>query len=317
MTDPAFFAVCVLLAVSFVGSLTLLAARAGLVRRLARAADAYAKLDAEKRRLDVEVAVARESQAGLDRRFDDAHDQLQEAFAALSAEALEVSNRQFLVLARETMAGEQKQSAAALDLRQQAIESLVKPIAEKLEAATTAIDAVEKSRRQAYGGLKQQLVAMVEDQRELRGETANLVKALRRPEVRGRWGEMQLRRVAELAGMAAHCDFVEQGAVAGGALRPDMVVALPGGREIVVDAKTPIAAYLDAAEAEDEAQREAQLERHVRHIETRVTELAGKRYQDHFASADFVVLFIPGESFCMRRRGGGRDSLKRRWAAAW
>lgn len=244
-----------------------------------------------------ELAVSHAALADTERRFDAAHDQLAEAFGALSAQALRDSNEQFLQLAKATLQGERDRSDAALAQRQQAVAALVGPIQEKLAAATAAIDKTERSRRQAYGGLKQQLAAMVEGQQALRGETATLAKALRRPEVRGRWGEMQLRRVAELAGMAEHCDFTQQASTADGALRPDMVVALPGGREIVIDAKAPMDAYLDAAEADDPAVAQDRLAAHVRQIEARIKELAGKRYQDHFAGADFVVLFIPGESF--------------------
>ena len=248
-----------------------------------------------------ELAVSHAALADTERRFDAAHDQLAEAFGALSAQALRDSNEQFLQLAKATLQGERDRSDAALAQRQQAVAALVEPIQEKLAAATAAIDKTERSRRQAYGGLKQQLAAMVEGQQQLRGETATLAKALRRPEVRGRWGEMQLRRVAELAGMAEHCDFTQQTSVvdqaSGAALRPDMVVALPGGRQIVIDAKTPMDAYLDAAEADDPAVADQRLDVHVRQVEAKVKELASKRYQDHFASADFVVLFIPGESF--------------------
>jgi len=272
--------------------------------------------------LETELAVSRAALADTERRFDTAHDQLAEAFRALSADSLRASNEQFLQLAAATLHGERERADATLARRQQAVEALVQPIHEKLAAATAAIETTERSRRQAYGGLRQQLSAMVAGQEQLRGETAGLSKALRRPEVRGRWGEMQLRRVAELAGMAEHCDFTQQASVTrgasagdGGSLRPDMVVALPGGREIVVDAKTPMDAYLDAAEADHPTAREDRLAAHVRQIETKVKELGGKRYQDHFASADFVVLFIPGESFLYaaveRRPGLIDDALAR------
>lgn len=258
------------------------------------------RLSAANRVLGTELAVSRAALADTERRFDAAHDQLAESFRALSADALQASNEQFLQLARAALHGDRERADADVARRQQAVEALVGPIHQKLAAATAAMESTERSRRQAYGGLKQQLAAMVEGQQQLRGETAGLARALRRPEVRGRWGEMQLRRVAELAGMAEHCDFTQQASVAasgGGTLRPDMVVALPGGREIVIDAKAPMDAYLDAAETDDPAVREDRLAAHVRQIETKVRELGAKRYQDHFASADFVVLFIPGESF--------------------
>ncbi|MBB6430250.1 DNA recombination protein RmuC [Algisphaera agarilytica] len=225
------------------------------------------------------------------------HKKLDDSLAGLATKSLNESNKQFLELAKKTFESEKKDADASLKQRQVAIETLVKPIQEKLQQTTQAINEIEKNRKEAYGGLKQHLAAMVTDQKQLRDETANLVKALRRPEVRGQWGEMQLRRVAELAGMAAHCDFTEQTSVDSGALRPDMIVDLPGGRQIVVDAKTPITAYIDAAEATEDADRDTNLGRHVKHIEEKIAELSSKRYQDHFATADFVVLFIPGESF--------------------
>ncbi len=229
------------------------------------------------------------------------HKKLDDSLAGLATKSLNESNKQFLELAKKTFESEKKDADASLKERQVAIETLVKPIQEKLQQTTLAISEIEKNRKEAYGGLRQHLEAMVSDQKQLRDETANLVKALRRPEVRGQWGEMQLRRVAELAGMAAHCDFMEQTHVSteggSGGLRPDMVVTLPGGRQIVVDAKTPITAYIDAAECTDDADRDANLGRHVKHIEDKVAELSSKRYQDYFRTADFVVLFIPGESF--------------------
>lgn len=277
--------------------------RAALAQHLVDAQQQNESLHESNRQLGTDIAVAKESQANIKEQFAHAQAALQDAFKSLSADALHKANEQFLQLAEQKFKGEQKDAAAQLDQRKLAIESLVKPITEKLQQTTAAIGDIEKSRKEAYGGLREQLGTMLTDQKNLRDETANLVKALRRPEVRGQWGEMQLRRVAELAGMAAHCDFTEQthvsgdGASGAGALRPDMVVTLPGGRQIVVDAKTPITAYIDAAESTDDADRDHNLGRHVKHIEDKVAELGSKRYQDHFQTADFVVLFIPGESF--------------------
>ncbi len=280
-----------------------------------RAIESYLdQLDVEQQRiaeLDKQLALAQQAEADFERRqaeseqrfresLKKADDASREAFKALAGDTLKSATDEFLKRAEQTFAGKQKDAATELDKRKLAIEALVKPVQEKLVEATRAIGEIEKSRKEAYGGLRQQIGAMVEDQKRLRDETANLVKALRRPEVRGQWGELQLRRVAELAGMARHCDFVEQSVAdttGGGGLRPDMVVQLPGGREIVVDAKTPITAFIDAAEATDDADRDTALQRHVRHIEDKVAELGSKRYQDHFQTADFVVLFIPGESF--------------------
>ena len=252
-------------------------------------------------RADARAAAAAVAEA--DRRFDAAYDQLQEAFAALSAETLQNTQGRFLELARTTLARERDAAGADLAERQRAVADLVGPLRERLAATNEAVAATERARREAYGGLKQQLRAVTEGQRELRDATGGLVTALRRPEVRGRWGELQLRRVVELAGMSEHCDFVTQAGVGGGdaggpgALRPDLVVRLPAGREIVIDAKTPMDAYLDAAEASASARRNERLDAHVRQIEAKVRELAGKRYQDHCAAADFTVLFLPGESF--------------------
>jgi DNA recombination protein RmuC len=221
---------------------------------------------------------------------------LDDKFKALANDVLKQSSEQFLQLAKKTFDGEQKDAAAQLEQRKQAIESLIKPIRESLDKHAKAVTDIEKTREGAYHGLRQQLVSMIEDQKTLRCETANLVTALRRPDVRGRWGEVQLKRVAELAGMVENCDFTDQGVLADG-LRPDMRVCLPGGREIVVDAKTPIDAFLASVEAKTDADRDRELDRHVRHITDKIADLSSKRYQDQVRSADFVVLFIPGESF--------------------
>jgi DNA recombination protein RmuC len=282
---------------ALLGCVLLYRHRAVLLQQLGDARGRNESLTRANHELGTEIAVARKTQEGIQEQLGQAHEQFQNAFKSLSSDALAKASEQFLHLADQKFKGEQKDAAAQLEQRKTAIESLVKPIAERLEKANAVIDQLEKSNKEAYGGLRQQLTAMVSDQKQLRDETANLVKALRRPEVRGQWGEMQLRRVAELAGMAAHCDFSEQTTVDAGALRPDMVVELPGGRQIVVDAKTPITAFIDAAEAQDDAERDTHLSRHVKHIEDKVAELGTKRYQDHFHTADFVVLFIPGESF--------------------
>ncbi len=229
----------------------------------------------------------------------DLHKKIDSTLDGVARRSLDESGKVFLELAKKTFEKEQGDAHAALDMRKTAIHEMLKPINEGLARTQRVVEELKLSGTETYGGVRQHLTALLEDQRRLRDETANLVKALRRPEVRGQWGEMQLRRVAELAGMAAHCDFTEQSSVRSdtGGLRPDMVVTLPGGREIVVDAKTPITAFIDAAECDDDTDRDTCLARHVKHIEDKVVELSSKRYQDHFASADFVVLFIPGESF--------------------
>ncbi|MEX2213712.1 MAG: DNA recombination protein RmuC [Phycisphaeraceae bacterium] len=231
--------------------------------------------------------------------FDTAQNQAREAFKAMAGDVMKESSESFLKLAGEKFKVEQAEANKQLESREKAIDGLVRPIKETLEKYNTSLAEVEKARTEAYSGLREKLLQMAQSQQQLQAETRNLVTALRRPQVRGRWGEMQLRRVAELTGMIEHCDFSEQVHVQGEdeALRPDMLVKLPGGREIVIDAKTPIDAFLDATEATDEVVREAKLDQHVRQIEQKVSSLASKKYQEHFKSADFIVLFIPGESF--------------------
>lgn len=218
--------------------------------------------------------------------------QLRDAFKALAGDALKENTAQFLQLAHKTLEGEQKDALAQLEQRKQAIEALIKPVRENLQNYSQSL-------QQSYGSLTAQLKLMAQDQDRLRKETANLVQALRRPEVRGRWGEIQLRRVAELAGMSAYCDFEEQVSTTtpDGRLRPDMVVRLPNQRCIIVDAKTPLEAYLSALECQDESLRQQYLSQHVAQIESKVRDLSGKGYTAQFATADFVVLFIPGECF--------------------
>jgi len=246
------------------------------------------------------LAVMRETHEQIAKQFAQAQQTARETFKAVAGDVLDASNAQFLHLAKKTFESEQKDAVAQLEQRKQAIESLVKPVREVLDKYNQSLQQIESGRKEAYGSLKEQLAALVEDQRRLRGETSNLVQALRRPEVRGRWGEMQLRRVAELAGMIEYCDFTEQASVRteSGLLRPDMLVHLPNDRCIVVDAKTPLDAFITAIETEEEAQRDAHLERHAVQLENKVKELSAKQYMGQFSqSPDFVVLFIPGESF--------------------
>ncbi|MHB1239712.1 MAG: DNA recombination protein RmuC, partial [Gammaproteobacteria bacterium] len=229
-----------------------------------------------------------------------AREQLAETFAALSGQALRTNNEEFLRLARENLKQFQIQAASELEKKEKNIEGLVKPIRETLEKTERQIQLMEQERQKAYGSLSRYLETMAQTQQQLQSETRNLVKALRRPEVRGQWGEMTLKRLAELAGMVEYCDFYpqEHRATEDGALRPDMVVRLPNGREIVVDVKTPLDAYLSAVEAEDDAQRKLFLEHHARKVRERIRELAAKSYWSQFPkSPDFVVLFMPGEQF--------------------
>jgi DNA recombination protein RmuC len=184
--------------------------------------------------------------------------------------------------------------------RQQAIDAVVRPLQDSLQRYGEQLRLLEQSRQSAYGGLDQHLRSLAESQQRLQQETGNLVKALRSPTVRGQWGELTLKRVAELAGMVDHCDFAEQPSVTGddGRFRPDMVVQLPGGRQIIVDAKTVLSAYLDAHEAQNEAQQAEALRRHAAQVKCRMDELCLKAYWTQFDRApEFVVLFLPGEQF--------------------
>lgn len=314
MAWPLFAVASLIALVAGCGCAYLFAARRSLTRELEQAREVHAD---DKARLEQTVS-ERESAiegyitkidtltqtlgerdtklAELRTKLDGAGDQ----FKALAGEVLKQTNEQFLQLAKQKFAGEQKDAQAQLDQRKQAIDGMLKPITDALKRQHDAVSDLEKSRKEAYGSLRQQLESLMQDQKALRGETANLVKALRRPEVRGRWGELQLRRVVEMAGMVEHCDFLEQVTLdAGGSarLRPDVVVNMPAGRQIVVDAKTPIDAFVSAVEAETDEQRESFLEHHVQQIAGKVKELSSKAYQDHMETADFAVLFIPGESF--------------------
>ena len=221
-------------------------------------------------------------------------------FGHLPSQALDKSSESFLRLAEQTLGKFHERAKGDLSEREKAVESLVKPIREALEKTEKQIRMMEHERKEAYGSLHKHLETMSFTQQQLHGETRNLVQALRRPEVRGQWGEMTLKRLAELAGMVEHCDFVEQHQIKGedGQLRPDMIVRMPDGREVVVDAKTPLDAYLSAIEAGDDETRKQFLEHHARNVRKHVRELASKAYWNQFRKApDFVILFIPGDQF--------------------
>lgn len=232
--------------------------------------------------------------------IEKARSQLSETFTALSSQALKNNNEEFLKLARENLKQYQDQATNELDKKEKAIEHILKPIKETLNKTDQQIRDIEKERKESYGALHKHLESMTQTQSSLQDETRKLVNALRRPEVRGQWGEMTLKRLAELAGMVEHCDFYEQEHVRtdDGGLRPDMIVRMPDGREIVVDVKTPLDAYINAIEAVDDAERQVQLQRHTRNVKQRINELADKSYWNQFKNApDFVVLFIPGDQF--------------------
>jgi len=225
----------------------------------------------------------------LDRRFDD-----------LAGRQLRENIDGFLRLARENLGGHQQSAQASLKEREQAIESLVKPIQESLARTSEALREIESERQRDFGSLRQHLTDMRESHTALQRETRNLVQALSKPQVRGQWGEIALRRLVELAGMTAHCDFEEQVHVVAedGAQRPDMVVHLPEGRDVVIDVKTPLDAYLLAVEAATDEARIAALRRHAQHVAERVRVLSTKSYYAQFEQApQFVVLFLPGDQF--------------------
>ncbi len=239
--------------------------------------------------------------------------EVEKTFAVLSSEALRSNSQTFLQLAQETLKRFQVHAKGELEQKEKAMENLVKPIRETLDKAEQQIRLMENERKQAYGALHKHLETLTQTQQTLHSETRNLVQALRRPEVRGQWGEMTLKRLVELAGMVDHCDFYEQqqATSAEGQSRPDMIVRMPDERELVVDAKTPLDAYLSAIEASDDETRDKHLLQHARNVRARVRELSAKTYWAQFRRApDFVVLFIPGEQFLGAALDVDRDLLE-------
>ena len=264
-----------------------------LQRKLSRLRETNSSLST---RLDVEQLNHQEKIESLEK----SRLQLSETFSALSSQALKNNNEHFLKLASENLKQFQSQAINEFDKKEKAIENLLNPIKETLSKTEQQIHDIEKERKESYGALHKHLETMAHTQSSLQDETRKLVNALRRPEVRGQWGEMTLKRLAELAGMVEHCDFFEQEQVRTdeGALRPDMIVRMPDGREIVVDVKTPLDAYISAIEAVDDSERQIHLKRHTQNVKQRINELADKAYWDQFKNApDFVVLFIPGDQF--------------------
>jgi len=229
-----------------------------------------------------------------------AGEELQNAFKALAADALKSNNSSFLQIAHETLKRFQSEAKGDLEARQKAVADLVAPVRESLTKVDEQIQQMEIARGEAYGDLRAQVQSLITTQKELQSETGNLVRALRTPNVRGRWGEIQLRRVVEIAGMLPYCDFAEQETITGdnGRLRPDLVVNLPGGKSVVVDAKTPLQAFLDAFETNDEETRRIALANHARQVRDHINTLSGKKYWEQFeATPEFVVMFLPGETF--------------------
>ncbi|MCW1884093.1 DNA recombination protein RmuC [Luteolibacter flavescens] len=248
-------------------------------------------------RLDDERRSAAEKRALLER----AEQRLSDTFKALSSDALRSSAETFLHLAKTSLRAQSEEAKGDLDKRRMAIESLVKPVADSLGKFEGRIGEIEKAREGAYAELRTQVRTLAEGQLGLQRETSQLVKALRQPTGRGQWGEIQLRRVVEMAGMQEHCDFSLQTTTTtdeGKRLRPDMVVHLPGEKVIVVDAKTPMDAYLDALEATEDRARDEALLRHARQVRTHIAQLSSKNYAAQFEHApEFTVLFLPSESF--------------------
>ncbi len=225
---------------------------------------------------------------------------LRAAFDSLAGETLRTNSELFLRLSREALGRDQVVAEGALKERELAIAHLVEPLRAALERTEAQVQALERERRDAFTTLRTQIETLAGGQAQLQRETRNLVTALRRPEVRGRWGELTLRRLVELAGLSEHCDFTEQLQVVGeeGALRPDLVVHMPDARDLVIDAKTPLDAYLAALEASTDEERQQALKRHAQQVETRVRELASKSYWTQFErSPEFAVLFLPGDQF--------------------
>jgi len=250
--------------------------------------------------LELERKASNEKIGSLEKAGDRAAEDLQNAFKALAADALKSNNASFLQVAQETLKRFQSEARGDLDARQKAVADLVGPVREALSKVDEQIQDMEVARGKAYGELCAQVQSLIATQKNLESETGNLVRALRTPNVRGRWGEIQLRRVVEIAGMLPYCDFAEQETIFGenGRFRPDLVVKLPGGKSVVVDAKTPLQAFLEAFETSDEEARRARLANHARQVREHMKTLAGKNYWEQFeATPEFVVMFLPGETF--------------------
>jgi DNA recombination protein RmuC len=267
---------------------------------LARQQEAQSRLREQAAGLQSTLEHERKSSVEKLDLIDRASEELREAFQALASEALKSNNQSFLQLAKTSLERFQSEAKGDLESRQKAVENLVAPIKDSLNKVDTQIQQIEKDRSQAYGALTEQVQSLIGTQKALQAETGNLVKALRTPSVRGRWGEIQLRRVVEIAGMQPYCDFDEQVTVttSDGRLRPDLIVKLPGNKNIVVDAKTPLQAYLEAVEATDDEVRRAKVCDHARQVRDHMRALASKSYWEQFESTpEFVVMFLPGETF--------------------
>jgi DNA recombination protein RmuC len=254
-----------------------------------------------------EVGVLRRERDGyaneasrLEGRLESERAMAEDRFRSLSADALKQNNEQFLTLAKQTLGTYQSEARGELEKREKAVQQLVAPISEQLKLVDTRLERLDRDRVQSSSVLQQQLRTMVESQDRLRGETGALVAALRKPQARGRWGEMQLRNVVEMAGMVGYCDFAEQVTVRDDdrTLRPDLVVNMPGGKKVVVDAKAPLQAFLDAYDSTQDVDRDRHLAEHARLLRDHVRKLSARSYWAQFPEApDFVILFLPGEHF--------------------
>ncbi len=271
---------------------------------LARLQQAYTELVAARARLESTLESERktndEKMGLVTHASERASEDLRNAFKAMASDALKSNNSSFLVVAEETLKRFQSQARGDLEARQKAVADLVAPVRESLNKVDAQIQQMEVARGDAYGELRAQVQSLITTQKELQSQTGNLVQALRTPNVRGRWGEIQLRRVVEIAGMLSYCDFTEQESVTTetGRLRPDLVVKLPGGKNVVVDAKTPLQAFLDAFETTDEEARRVCLANHARQVRDHMKTLSDKRYWEQFdPTPEFVVMFLPGETF--------------------
>lgn len=263
-----------------------------------RASRREGELLREKAALEVSLAAAGDQAAERSRMLDTVEQRFATLTGRLAQDALQRNSEAFLNLATQRLGRQQELAASALAQREQAVAALVSPIATALEQTRQQLREMEQLRAEAFGGIRAQLGAMQSAQQSLQQETRNLATALRRPEVRGRWGEVTLRRIAELAGMVEHCDFSEQASTADGSQRPDLLVHLPRGGVLVIDVKTPLDAYLESIEAVDPDARKSALQRHTRNLQQRVRELAAKAYWAGLPeSPEMVILFVPGEQF--------------------
>ncbi len=258
------------------------------------------RLEAEVAVLETRIGQLTQTSEEREEMLDQVSDRLAHTFDALADRSLTANSETFLRLAREHLGSHQTAASAELAARSAAVERLVEPIGKALDATREQVARLERDRLGAFGNIERHLETMAREGQALRTETGNLVKALRRPEVRGRWGELTLKRLVELAGLVDRCDFYEQTTATDGerAVRPDMVIRLPEQRTLVVDVKTPLDAYLEAMEATTEQATDAALARHARIVRERVRELGAKAYWSSFStSPEFVVLFVPGEQF--------------------